>query len=550
MSATEEATMTSRRSLVPLLIATAGLMAILAGCANDPATRALDSIRAADMTFSLRFLSSQAFRGRSTPSSELDIASEYIAREAERIGLKPLLPGGSYLQNVPVDVTTVVPAASRLRLRAGAAETTFTFPADATVGRAFDAGRAEGEVVFVGLGVSAPALGWDDLAGLDLKGRVAVLLDATLPDAHPLKPAENRRLLYGRAAALRDRGAAAVVAIIAEERETRLRGLGLAFDVPERLSFPDVVTAATPAPARPAAPPFLQVEVRHGAGAALLGLTPEDLARLSATLRDGKPVAGKRLVGRRLAIEIVTATRRANSSNVVAWLEGADPALRGEYLTISSHHDHNPPRDGRIFPGADDNISGVVGMFEIAEALRIAPPKRSVIFVWNTAEERGLVGSHSFVQHCPVPVGKISANLNLDMISRNATDHLYLIGSNKLSSELDASIQAMNKAPGPGLTLDYTYQDPGHADRFFFRSDQYPYIRYGIPGVWFFCGTTEDYHTENDIEAKTDYAKMVKVCRLVCRVAMDIGNKPGLLKLDLRSEVTARGPENMKVVWQ
>ncbi|MCX6572717.1 MAG: M28 family peptidase, partial [Candidatus Aminicenantes bacterium] len=486
-------------------IAAACLAVILSSCSGGP-SKALDSIRAEDMKFSQRFLGSAEFRGRSTPSAELDIASEYIALTAERIGLKPLLPGGSYYQDVPVDVTTVVPGASRLRLSAAGRERTFAFPADATVGRAFAAGKAAGEIVFLGYGLSAPELGWDDLAGLDVKGKVAVLLEATLPDAHPLKPAENRRLLYGRAGILRDRGAAAVVTIVAEEREARLRDKGLAFDLPEKLDFPDVVTTASPAPPRPAAP-FLQVEVRHEAGAAMLGCASEDLARMSATLREGKPVAAKRVAGRRLEIEISAATRRAKSSNVVAWLEGADPALRNEYLTISSHHDHNPPRDGRIFPGSDDNISGVVGMFEIAEALLIRRPKRSVIFVWNTAEERGLVGSYYFVQHCPVPVDRISANLNLDMISRNATDQLYLIGSNKLSSELDASIQAMNRRPGPGLTLDYKYESPAHPDRFFFRSDQYPYVRYGIPGVWFFCGTTEDYHMEGDIEAKADYAK-------------------------------------------
>jgi len=147
-------------------------------------------------------------------------------------------------------------------------------------------------------------------------------------------------------------------------------------------------------------------------------------------------------------------------------------------------------------------------------------------------------------------VEKISANLDLDMISRNAGDQIYLIGSNKLSSELDASIHAMNAKPGPGLALDYKYEAPGHPDRFFFRSDQYPYIRYGIPGVWVFCGTTSDYHTERDVEEKVDYRKMEKVVRLTYLVAMDIGNKPGLLKLDLHPEVKTRGAHNMKVVWQ
>jgi Zn-dependent M28 family amino/carboxypeptidase len=541
--------MRSRRRTFFLLIVSAGLTIGSAGCAKDAGTRALESIRAGDMAFPQRFLSAEAFRGRSVPSVELDIASEYIALTAERIGLKPLLPGGSYLQDVPVDVTAVVPDASRLRLDAGGTQRVFAFPADATVGRAFDAGRAAGEIVFLGYGLSAPALGWDDLAGLDLKGKVAVILDATLPDDHRLKPAENRRLLYGRLAALKEKGAAAVVTIIPEERESRLREQGLTFDLTERLAFPDVVTTVPPAPARPAVP-FLQVEVRHAAGAAMLGCSADDLARMSASLRAGTPVAAKRLPGRRLEIEIATATCRKKSSNVVACLEGADPGLRSEYLTISSHHDHLTPREGRIFPGSDDNISGVVGMFEIAEALLIRRPKRSVIFVWNTAEERGLVGSYYFVQHCPVPVDRISANLNLDMISRNATDHIYLIGSNKLSSELDASIQAMNKAPGPGLTLDYQYESPAHPDRFFFRSDQYPYIRYGIPAVWFFCGTTADYHTDGDIEAKADYAKMEKVCRLIYRVALDIGDRPALLKLDLRPEVSTRGAENMKIAWQ
>ncbi|MGZ5425438.1 MAG: M28 family metallopeptidase, partial [Candidatus Aminicenantales bacterium] len=309
-----------------------------------------------------------------------------------------------------------------------------------------------------------------------------------------------------------------------------------------------VTTAGTP-PTRPRGP-FLQVEVRHEVGAAILGCTREELAAMSASLRQGKPAASKRLAGRRLAVEVGAATRKEKSFNVVAFLEGADPALRQEYLTLSSHHDHNPVREGRVFPGADDNISGVVGMFEIAEAMMIARPKRSVIFVWNTAEEKGLVGSYHFVQHCPVPVEKISANLDLDMISRNDPNQIYLIGSNKLSSELDASIQAMNTKPGPGLALDYTYEAPGHPDRFFFRSDQYPYIRYGIPAVWFFCGTTPDYHTEGDVEAKVDYAKMEKVSELAYLVAIDIGNRPALLKLDLRPEVRTRGPENMGVEWK
>ena len=531
--------------------AAAALVLALTGCGPDPAARALDSIRAEDMKFHQEFLSAPEFRGRPTPSAEQDIASKYIALTAERIGLRPLMPDGSFYQEVPVEVTSVDPAVSGLRLTGPAGPKRFGFPADATAGRWFETGRAAGEIVFVGFGLAAPELGWDDLAGLDLEGRIAVVLEAALPEAHPLKPAENRRLLNGRAAALRARGAAAMVTIIDEAREKRLAEQGLSFDPPQRTRVLNIDIAA-PGSSAAAAPsgPFLQVDVRHGAGAEILGCAPEDLLKMAAGLRGGKPVAAKTLAGRRLEIDLVAVKRRGRAFNVVGVVPGADPALKNEYLTVTSHHDHLAVREGRVYPGSDDNISGAVGMFEIAEALLQAPPKRSVIFVWNTAEELMLLGSYYFVQHCPVPVETISANLNLDMISRNATDHLYLIGSNKLSSELDASLRAMNAPPGPGLQLDYAYEAAGHPDRFFFRSDQYPYIRYGIPGVWLFCGTTEDYHTEEDVEAKADYAKMVGVSRLVYRAARDIGDKPALLKLDLRPEVTARGPQNMSVAWQ
>ena len=541
-----------RAIAIPALAA--GLALVLISCSESPASRGLASIRGRDMSFHVKFLGSPEFQGRSTPSSELDIASRYIALTAERIGLKPLL-SGSYEQEVPVEVTTVVPCSSALRLTEAGRERTFAFPADATVGRGFDAGTASGEVAFLGYGVSAPGLDWDDLAGVDLKGKIAVILDATLPDDHPLRRPENRRFLAGRTGTLRERGAAAVLTVIGEERERRLAEKGLTFDLPESLRFPGVITGLGTAalsgqpPARPGAP-FLRVEVRHGAGAAILGCSPEDLAASFVSLRRGERVPAKVFRGRRLEVSIASSTRAAKTFNVVAYLEGSDPSRRGEYLTVSSHHDHNPNREGRVFPGADDNISGVAAMFELAEAFILSRPQRSIIFVWNTAEERGLIGSYYFVQHCPVPVEKISANLDLDMISRNDPNGIYLIGSNQLSSELDASIQAVNKAPGPGLTLDYTYESPGHPDRFFFRSDQYPYIRYGIPAVWFFCGTTEDYHTEGDTEAKVDYAKMEKVAKLAYLTAMDIAGKPALLKLDLRPEVKARGPENMKVAWQ
>jgi Zn-dependent M28 family amino/carboxypeptidase len=148
-----------------------------------------------------------------------------------------------------------------------------------------------------------------------------------------------------------------------------------------------------------------------------------------------------------------------------------------------------------------------------------------------------------------VPVEKISANINLDMISRNDPNSLYLIGTTKLSTEFDKSLRDMN-AKYIGFKLDYKYDDPAEPNRFFFRSDQYPYIRYGIPGVWIFSGTTEDYHQDSDLEERIDYQKMLKSTKLAYASLVDLGNKPALCKLDVLPEVTARGKQNMKVVWQ
>ncbi len=148
-----------------------------------------------------------------------------------------------------------------------------------------------------------------------------------------------------------------------------------------------------------------------------------------------------------------------------------------------------------------------------------------------------------------MPVEKVSAALNLDMLSRNDPNGIYLIGSNKVSMELDQAINETNRKVTK-LTLDYTFQDQAHPDRFFFRSDHYPYLRYGIPAVWFFCGTTDDYHQPADVEARVDYAKMEKVTRLVYLTAMEIGNKPALLELDADTRITTRGAHNLKIDWQ
>ncbi len=517
--------------------------------------RGLKAISPQDLAFHFQFLGSREMRGRNTPTAELDIASKYLALAGARNGMKPLMPSGSYYQELPVETTTLSPSTSRLVVTGGGEPLEFHFPEDFTASiRTVKAGRVKGQVVFVGLGVSAPDKGWDDYAGLDVKDKVVVLLDLTLAKDHPLRPEGNRNLLFGRASQAFAKGALAVITVINPEREARMVSLGLPFDILDRLRYPELPVVLQNAtlytvPPETSFTTRYQVELRHGAAAKLLGLDPTALSAHFEALRQGRAVKGWELPGI-LDLTLGLSTRRTTTLNVVGLVEGRDPKLKQEYVVIGSHHDHLAFREGRVYPGADDNVSGCVAMLEMVKACVAEPPKRSVIFVWHTAEERGLAGALQFVQNCPVPLERISANLNLDMLSRNDPKGIYLVGTQTLSSELLPHLQAAN-APDLQLKLDpTTYQDLAERNRFFYRSDHYPYILAGIPGVWIFSGTTPDYHMEGDSVENADLGKLERLTRYAWLATLQIANAPGLLKLDLHPKVTTRGLHNVEVGWK
>ena len=529
------------RSLVLAVVVLGWAAAPVAGQANG-----VQAIRADEMKFHMQFLGAPEFKGRNTPSVELEIASRYIALAAERIGLKPLMPGGSFFQDLAIDISKLSEANSRIEVATSASRTTYHAPAAFGVrGRWVAPSSASGGLVFLGIGANATALGWDDFADLDLKNKVVLILDAPLPASHSLRRAENLGLLARRATIAREKGAVAILTVIPKEREAALAAQNLSFDNIERGRQLDTEISLGSG----FQPAVFQVDLRHDAAAGLLGISRGELDQLFDRVAAGQRPPSREVAGRQVDVTVAFESRKGATRNVVAMVEGSDPVLRNEYVLIGSHHDGIGYREDQVFPGADDNISGVVAMFSLGRALLVERPKRSVIFVWHTGEEKGLYGAHYFASHSPVPVEKISAALNLDMLSRNDPNGIYLIGSNKVSMELDQAINETNRKVTK-LTLDYKFQDQAHPDRFFFRSDHYPYLRYGIPAVWFFCGTTDYYHQPADVDALVDYAKMEKVTRLVYLTAMEIGNKPALLELDADTRITTRGAHNLKIDWQ
>jgi hypothetical protein len=516
-------------------------------------SKGLKTISKKELKYHLEFLGAREFRGRETPSAELDIATLYLANWSRNAGLKTIMPDGSYYQYVPLTVTKVLKTETRLTISGQNGEKIFYY-GQALGGNFSVSGSYSGEVVLAGTGISDPENNQDDLKDPDIKGKVVIILDT------PLKGHKNPegRYYFTRLnsiiSALRDRGAAAVLSVVSPEREEKLEAgfnifdklpsgrLGIVFDS-QRTDF----NAEPPKSKESSRPllPFEQAEISHDAAAAILGVTAEDISGMFRKIRNGEQIQTGEVKGVRVRLDVSVITEKSTSRNVIAVIEGSDPVLKDEYVVICGHPDGLGLREGEVLAGADDNGTATVALIEIAQALMTERPKRSVIIGWFTGEEKMMNGSHFFINNSPVPVEKISACLNMDMLGRNNTDSLFLVCSDLLSTELDGSIKNVNEKSGIRFGLDYRYSSINHPEQVYFRSDHYPFVRFGIPSVWFFSGFTPDYHTPKDVTEFINYEKFFKITRLVYLTAFDIGNKKELLKLDVNPKVTSRGKHNL-----
>ena len=206
--------------------------------------------------------------------------------------------------------------------------------------------------------------------------------------------------------------------------------------------------------------------------------------------------------------------------NVIAWIEGSDPQLREEFVVLCAHLDHLGTLGGEIYNGADDNASGCAAVLEIAEALAMAPPRRSVIFALFAAEEIGMRGSSYFVKHLPVPIEKIVAGINLDMVGRpeQVDDngyYLYVVGSDSICDGMKALVTAVNEQT-EGFELDFE-----KAAKYFTGSDHFSFHEAGVPVAFLFDFMEEDYHEPQDDAEKIDYQGMRRVAGLAYALVLE-----------------------------
>jgi Zn-dependent M28 family amino/carboxypeptidase len=204
--------------------------------------------------------------------------------------------------------------------------------------------------------------------------------------------------------------------------------------------------------------------------------------------------------------------------------------------------------DDRIWNGADDDGSGTVALMAIARAFAEGPkPKRSVLFVWHAGEERGLYGSLYFADHPTVPIDQITAQLNIDMIGRNRdnlpaeSNTVYLVGSDRISTELHEVNREANRSMPQPLTLNYELNDPADPEQFYFRSDHYAYAAKGIPIIFFTTGMHPDYHANTDEVSKIEFPKMTRVTQMIYETALRLGNLDHPLLHDLKGPRAGKG---------
>ena len=439
----------------------------------------LEAIRPEALRAHVEFLADDLLEGRGTGTRGYDIAARYVASLFEAAGLEPGATDGTYFQPVPLRKADLVPEASSLSLQgAGEAQELaygrdFILAGD-TVGT--DA-RVAGPLAYVGFGITAPELGYDDYAQIAVRGKIVVMLRGA-PASFP----PDQRAYYGSRQGKRERavarGAVGQITFALPDDETRFSFARiLAESRHGTMSWLD--DKGVPEDARP----YLRgaAYLSREAAQKLFAGAPRSLAAVEADA-----VAGKaRPFDLPLRAEIRTTSRHEDvrSRNVLGLLRGSDPALRREAVVYTAHLDHlgiGEPRDGdSIYNGAYDNASGVASLLEVARAFSRLPqrPRRSILFIAVTGEEKGLLGSDYFAHQPSVPLTDIVAEINMDMfLTLFPVSDVVAFGANHSSLE-----GVVREAAGQmGLQVS---PDPFPEEVLFVRSDQYPFVRQGVPAV-------------------------------------------------------------------
>ena len=469
---------------IKLVLGALGFTALV-GCVSTPTSSVSGgAANATAIEAHMQFLASDALAGRDTGSNEHEIASLYIAAQLQALGLKPAGDNGSYLQRVPLRKARLAQDSAKFTLHTDGNNTELAYPKAFFTGPSMQFASTEvtAPLVFAGYGLVSKEFGIDDYANLDVKGKIVVLVTGR-PDSLPSEEAAHLNSLKTRLAA--ERGAVGIISIHTPKQE-KVRPYASSLLYLNTPSMEWLQTDGSPADSYPDLKGGAYVHPE--AAAALFAKAPVTLQAIFTQLEQGVSPAGFELG--------VSATLSRNSShedisspNVIAVLEGADPLLKDEYVVVTAHSDHigysNDLRsDDKINNGAMDNAAGVAILLETARLFAQLPekPKRSILFVVVTGEEKGLLGADYFANNPTRPIEKLVANVNLDMpVLLYPFADMIAFGANH-SSLGKVVAQAAAKE---GIALS---ADPMPEQAIFTRSDHYTLVKKGVPAVFLMTG--------------------------------------------------------------
>ncbi|MDA0987315.1 MAG: M28 family peptidase [Bacteroidetes bacterium] len=483
----------------------------------------------------LRFLADDLLEGREAGLRGEKLAAKYISSHFEQNNLKPLQQSNSYFQSFPL-IKISVDNSSNFILSDSAKDIfrynnfgkDFFFSSNS-----YDTTITEG-VIFAGYGLSIPEL-WNDIdTTFSYKNKILVFLTG-LPKS--FDSLQNKK--YGfQSSANYKRGVA---------RRLNASGVILISENGKELKeafadqYASMLKGIIRSPELPMPKDIPLVFVTNEVGQNILGgnrIYNEIITSLNSKKGITKSIYSK------LTLNIKTNTTILTGENVIGFIEGSDKELKNEYIIITSHYDHVGVNllNGNVYNGADDDGSGTVTLLELARIISNSEtkPKRSLIFMTVSGEEKGLLGSRYFVNNPLVPINSIKANINIDMIGRTDAKHdslkqenyIYVIGSDKISKDVDSLLIFSNKKYK--LNLDYTFNREEDPNRFYYRSDHYNFALKNIPVIFFFSGVHVDYHQPSDDVDKIRFDLMTERAKLIYSTLINIANYPKeFKKIDL-----------------
>jgi hypothetical protein len=509
---------------------------------------AANKINSEDLHAHVSFLASPLMRGRSNGSSELEITVNYLASQANLLGLKPA-NGNSYLQ--PYSLMEKLIDHEKSYITIYEAQNDSIIIKDPLI-QLYPIGASdfeiEGEVLFAGYGIKADKYNYNDLEGINAEGKILLIMSRSplsedgsgflfeepLWSSFMSLQAKLVNLMFSKAKAI----------IIVSDPKSGCKSVEEQYPgIANELKSSKYLKGSKPLIAdMPGMPRILFVH-RSVADELLKG-TGHNLDELQRSIDSDLKSHSFPISGKKIRISETSKEHEIILNNVAAWIEGRDPYLKNELVVFSCHADHIGIVNDNINPGADDNASGCAALLEIAQAFQNLKkkPLRSVLFLWVTGEEIGLFGSQSYVENPLFPLENTVADLNMDMIGRvkgiadttsetpmSGKSEIFVITGNQSKELVSIADEVDRKSP---IDINYSLSGRNSPLQLFSRSDHYNFVKKDIPILFFTTGLHTDYHKPGDVIEKIDFDKMEDITKMVYEIGYAVSNRKTRLSVD------------------